>query len=334
VTGDALEWVYQSSSPATTHSPVRPSALVSKFKKQPIARPHARAQTLEGAVCIMLSFESSVPLSFAMSRLAIYVISIGSAVILSRTGVLFPRHLKLRRKGLDFLLAGQPKEAEECYRTALALGSSVPPEDRIRLLVCLGDALLDQARYQESKQCLAEALSRGESTGSGQGSMADLLIAQGGDPQGAIDMAEKAMELYALPSNRHFGSRWSAVFSSFMQAKGWARKTQALLELGERTEARQAMDRALRIADSADAEVTQVNPNTSIVGKLIVGNRVSNFKNLTISDAHWTIGLALLSMGDTTKAAGHFRIVRDNDPYGKYRQLAQKQLEALGSWAS
>jgi tetratricopeptide (TPR) repeat protein len=290
--------------------------------------------TLEGVVSIMLSSESLFLHSFAMRRLAVYVVSIGSAVILSRTGVLLPRHLKLRQKGLDLLLAGQPIEAEKCYRTALALGSKVPAEDRIRLLICLGDALFDQARYQESKQCLTEALSLGDPTGSGQGSMADLLIAQGGGPQGAIDMAEKAMALYALPSNRHFGNSWSAVFSSFQQTKGWARITQALLQLDKRTEARQAMDRALQIAASADAEVAQVSPSTSILGRLIAGNRLSNFKNLTISDAHYAIGLALFAMKDPNKAAEHFRVARDRDPKGKYRQLAQKQLEALGSWSS
>lgn len=281
----------------------------------------------------MLSTDPSFLISPSFGALALFAITFGGFIILSRTGALLPRHFRLQSKGLDLLLAGQPIQAEQCYRAALAMGSSVPQDDRIRLLVCLGDALLDQARYDEAKQCLAQALSLGDPTGSGQGSMADLLIEQGTDPQGALDIAEKAMELQAGPMNRHFGNRWSDVFSSFMEAKGWARQTQALVQLDKKSEARQAMDRSLRIAEAADVAAVQTNPQASLLARLILGDRLQNVKKLTITDVHWRIGLALLTMREPNKAAEHFRIARDNDPKGKYRRLAQQQLVRLGSWA-
>jgi tetratricopeptide (TPR) repeat protein len=309
--------------------PAWPSAPVSEFTKLPIERHFAQA--LEGVACPMFSFESSLLRSAPLLRLIALVISFGSAAILARTGLLYPRYFRLQRKGLDLLLAGQPAEAEQCYRTALAIGSSVPREDRVCLLVCLTDALFDQARYPESMQYLSDALKLGDPTGSGQGSMADLLIEQGTDPQQAIQMADKAFEL--ITANRLFGNRWSDVSASYMEAECWARKTQALLQLERKAEARQAMDRALRIAEAADAAAAHTSPEASLVGKLAVGNRLQRVKTLTITFVHWRIGLALVAIGDTKKAAEHFRVARDHDPYGKYRQLAQKQLEALGSWA-
>jgi tetratricopeptide (TPR) repeat protein len=266
---------------------------------------------------------------------AVFVLIFIGAVINSLRGQgAFTSDFKLRKKGLDLLLEGQPIEAEKCYREALGMSPKVSEADRVRLLVCLGDALLDQHRCQESKECLDHALLLGDPSGSCQGSMADLLIEQGTDPQKAFEMAEQAMALSTNASNQHFGERWSAANISFRQAKGWARKAQALLQLGKRTEARQAIDRALKFAESADAEMVHVNPETSMLNKLILGSRLSIMKKLTIVDAHWSIGLALVAMGDKTKAAEHFRIAPDSDPKGKYRLLAKQQLEELGPWAT
>ena len=52
-------------------------------------------------------------------------------------------------------------------------------------------------------------------------------------------------------------------------------------------------------------------------------------KELTISDTYWQIGLSLQAMGDTDKAREEFVIVRDTDRVGKYRSLAEKELDSL-----
>ena len=92
--------------------PAWPSAPLSEFTKLPIERHFAQA--LEGVACPMFPFESSLLSSAPFLRWVVLVISIGSAAILARTGLLFPHHFRLRRKGLDFALAGQPVEAEKC----------------------------------------------------------------------------------------------------------------------------------------------------------------------------------------------------------------------------
>src|ERR1035438_4768018 len=57
--------------------------------------------------------------------------------------------LGLRSKGLELLISGRPEEAEGYFRKALAQST---PGERVRALVCLGDALADQGRYAESKR--------------------------------------------------------------------------------------------------------------------------------------------------------------------------------------
>ena len=259
------------------------------------------------------------------------VLIIGAGIVLIRTGVLFPNHIRLQRKGLDLLLAGKPVEAEKRYRTALDLGAKVPESDRVHLLVCLGDALFDQGRYGEAQQYLTQALELGDPTGSGQGSMCDVLLAQKASLEKAIEMADLAMQLWGralvgLP----FGSRWATVSKDLYEAKTCARKAQALLMLGQRTEARQAVDRALSILDASKSDLQVVRPQSSLAGRLAVGNRLQRMKELTISATYWRVGLSLVAIGDKSKAAEEFRTVYDTDRMGKYHILAQKQLESLG----
>ncbi|MGA2887518.1 MAG: tetratricopeptide repeat protein [Terracidiphilus sp.] len=232
---------------------------------------------------------------------------------------------------MDFLLAGKPAEAERCYRAALDMGAKVPESDRVRLMVCLGDALMDQGRYDEAKQCLAQALELGDPTGSGQDSMCDVLLAQKASPEKAIEMADEGMRLWERGSiSQSFGARWAATSKDLFEAKTWARKARALLILDRRAEARQAMDRALRILDMSKSELQTAKPTSSLLGRLILGDRLRRMRDLTISATYWRIGLSLQAMGDTNKAAEQFVIVRDTDRMGKYRSLAQKELDSLG----
>lgn len=259
------------------------------------------------------------------------LLAIGVVVVLARSGALSPRHFRLRRKGLDFLLTGKPLEAERCYRAALSLGASVPESDRVRLTVCLGDALMDQGRYDDAKQCFAEALEQGDPTGSGQGSMCDVLLAQKASPERAIETADEAMRLQERArSSQSFGARWAAVSKDLYEVKTWARKAQALLILNRRADARQAIDRALRILDMSKSELRLAKPASSLLGRLLLGNRLRRMKDLAISAACWQIGLSLQAIGDKDKAAEQFVIVRNTDRMGKYRNLAQKELDNLG----
>lgn len=256
-----------------------------------------------------------------------------ATLVFMRMGAFLPGHLKLRKKGLDKLLDGHPEEAEKLYRKALAMGARVPSEDQIRLMVCLGDALFDQGRYAEAREWLERALAMGERSGSGQGSMCDLLLAQKSEPEKALSFADEAMRLVTQRRGGTFGEGWEAVSASLYEAKSWARKAQALILLDRRTGAREAVDRALAILEQLKPQLAREKPRTSLIARLVLGNRLQRMKSLSICAAHWEMGLALLAMRDPTRAAEHVRITRDTDEVGKYRRLAQQQLERLGTWA-
>ena len=256
------------------------------------------------------------------------LVFVGAYIIYLRNLGHCPPELRLRRKGLDFLLAGQPKKAEKYFRKSMAMLDS---SDQVRPLVCLADALMDQGRYDESLGCLVRALNLGESTGSGQGSMADLLLKMGTDPEKALEMADLAMELTTHTSRQdiYFGGE---VSNDLRRAKYWARRAHALAQLNRQSEARQAIDRALRIVETAKAEAQQTKPHNSILIMMVIGSRrLNHHKDLTVATTHWKIGLALLAMNDSSKAIDHFRITRDTDHRGKYRRLAQQQLSRLES---
>jgi tetratricopeptide (TPR) repeat protein len=266
-----------------------------------------------------------------VQRLLLTAFGLAGFIVLSRTGVFLPRHLRLRRKGLDLLIAGKPIEAERCYRTALELERTFGQSDRVRLLVCLSDALFDQGRYPEAKQHLSTALGIGDPTGSGQGSMCDLLLAMKTEPEKAIQMADEAVRLTSnAPHNQAFGTGWELAKSNLYDAKSWARKTRALLLLDRQTEARQAIDRALRILEASKELVARSMPETSPPEAIILGGRLRNMKELAIANAHWEVGMALLEMRDKDKAIEHLKIVQSTDRRGKYRHLAEQKLRDLG----
>ena len=100
--------------------------------------------------------------------------------------------------------------------------------------------------------------------------------------------------------------------------------------LYKQPEAQKDLDRALSILDATKPQLESVRPQTSATGSLILGDRLRRMKELTISGTYWAIGLALLAMGDKRRAIEQFVVVRDTDRMGKYRNLAQKELNSLG----
>jgi len=256
------------------------------------------------------------------------LVFVGAYIIYLRNLGHCPPELRLRRKGLDLLLAGQPVKAERYYRKSMAM---LDTSDQVRPLVCLASALMDQGRYDESRECLERALELGDSTGSGQGSMADLLLKMGTDPEKALEMADLAVELTTHTSRRdiYFGGE---VSNDLRRATYWARRAHALAQLSRRAEARQAIDRALRIVEAAKAEAQQTRPHNSILVMMVLGSRrLNHHRDLAIATTHWRIGLAFLALEDSSEAIDHFRITRDTDHRGKYRRLAQRQLMQLES---
>jgi len=249
-------------------------------------------------------------------------------VIYLRNAMHCAPELRLRRKGLDRLLSGHASEAEVLFREALALTDGA---DQVRPMVCLVDSLMDQGRYQESKEFLLTALDLGDSSGSGQGTMADLLLLTGEDPNKAIEFSRQALELGAGRRNRdiYFGGD---VAGTLRNAKCLARTAHAFAQMGNETKAREALGRATQMAADAQAEAEHTRPRNPMVVWLVIGDRrVANHRDLVFATLHWRIGLAYLSLGDRRRAVDHFQITQRADRRGKYRRLAAKQLAELKS---
>jgi hypothetical protein len=48
-----------------------------------------------------------------------------------------------------------------------------------------------------------------------------------------------------------------------------------------------------------------------------------------MSATHFQVGRALLAVGDSARAADYFRIAQSTDMRGKYRKLAERELDAM-----
>lgn len=240
-------------------------------------------------------------------------------------GSFFPRAEALLRKGRALTRSGQPAEAEQCYRKALAKGSSVPVPVQVRLLVNLGGALMDQGRYGESRESLNRALDLGDPTGSCNSFIAKLLLLQGTEPQKALDMAEQAMQIGGGAFRGGFLHDWGVRFGNLSRATQWAQKAWALALLRREREARQGIEAAANSVAAALAGTPNYRRTTPIYGP-----DYRTLVRLGVSEAQWTMGMALLAMNDTAQAAVHFRIAYETEPKGKYGKLALRQCEQLG----
>jgi tetratricopeptide (TPR) repeat protein len=266
-------------------------------------------------------------LFFAFKSLLAVVAFGGAFVLHFRYWGHCPPELRHRRKGLDMLLAGRPAEAEKYFRKCLA---EVNPSARVRPLVCLADAIMDQGRYEESRQYLNEALELGDSTGSCHGSVVDLLLLTRNDPSKALEMADQAAELSIRVARDVYYTR--NISDDLKYAKCWSRKAEALAQLERWTEARMAVDRATRYVESAQTEILEFKPKYSFSKRLVIGGRrLAHGRDLAIAATHWRLGLAHLAVNDYGKALTHFRVTRDTDRRGKYRRLALRQLEEMES---
>jgi tetratricopeptide (TPR) repeat protein len=235
--------------------------------------------------------------------------------------------LGLRRKGLELLISGRPEKAEGYFRKALA-GSGSGSGERVRALVCLGDSLKDQGHYAESKACLEEALKLGDPTGSGQGSMADLLLATRSGPERAMAMAEEGMRLSTGRREQNALSGGN-VGNDLTRARCLARSAGALMQMGRKTEAQQAVMQAMNLATAALSAASETKPEAPMLGRLLLADRIARGRALMLSGTYWKIGLALLAVGDGAKAAECFRIAQSTDKAGKYRKLAACELDAM-----
>ncbi|HMD71914.1 MAG TPA: tetratricopeptide repeat protein [Bryobacteraceae bacterium] len=228
----------------------------------------------------------------------------------------------LLRRGARLAMAGRYTEAEKCYRKALGDDSKLAPLVRGRLMVCLGESLMDMDRHDESRQYLEAALVMDDPRGECRASLADLLLLRGGDPRRALNLAEEAIEackdeLGDLPSGEGIGER----LASFVRAGQWARRAWALALLERPSDSQECVDYALKL-------VAPVLAGLGASGNYKVP--ATTAASLCLAGVHWRAAEALLAMGRTGPAREHFQIASDLDPQGKCGARSRQHLERLG----
>jgi tetratricopeptide (TPR) repeat protein len=237
---------------------------------------------------------------------------------------LMKRKPRLVREALELELAGRAAEAVRCCSKALAAGSS--PPDEALLLGCLGSALMDMGRYEESQQYLVKALGFGDPTGSCRSSIAELFLRQGIEPDTALHLASQLInESVAEATRFHRGLDpvcrvEPLALNHAFRSTLWAQRAWALALLGRQEEAREAIDEASQLSIKPDGDLSAS-----------CWAFVSRLEWQRLADTCWLIGMALLAMNEADKASEQFKEGSYVDPKGKYGGLCRKQLALVGA---
>jgi hypothetical protein len=190
-----------------------------------------------------------------------------------------PTAQMLQAEGVIHAMAGRGAEAEQCFRRALAEAGGESPRFRSHVLGCLGFALRDLGRYEESQRCLESAIAMGDQTGNGQTGIADVLLQQGKEPERALALVEEAMRINQdrLDLPERLGD------------KAWA-----LALMGRQVEMDQAMAAALRETNSS-LKPLAAGAHWRIGMALLTAGRVAeaieHFRTASETDPHGQNGM-------------------------------------------
>jgi len=248
-----------------------------------------------------------------------------------RKSSFFSPELRARKKGLALILEGKPAEAEACLRAALKRAAKMPGARRVRLLVCLGDALMDQERYTEAEDCFVVALDIGDSTGSCQDSMVDLHLAQKRDLEDVLETLNLELDLGAGRASEGPAGSWPERQNSLRQAMALARKAQALFLLERPAEAWGTIEKAEILLQDTGAFIAQSEGTDPVAPRETKEQQMRSVEQLRIAAINYRLGKTLAELGDTRRATDHLGRARDVDPKGKYRLLAENQLKQIGA---
>jgi tetratricopeptide (TPR) repeat protein len=235
---------------------------------------------------------------------------------------------KGRRRGLEHSLAGRPAEAQKCYRKGLEQSATIPDALRVRLLVCLGNSLMDEDRLTEAEDCFAVALQIGDRTGSCQGSIADLLLKEKREPEKVLKVADHA---FALETERYRSApvAWKEQYLGLREAACLTRKAQAFALLDQKSDAQEALAKAAGLLKSAEEAHATRQFGDEEMKRLLFDRRSRDRQKLQFAAIHFMIGDAFLALKDTQQAIAQFRSGSEADPKGKYRKLCLQRLSQL-----
>lgn len=202
----------------------------------------------------------------------------------------------LRMRALSLLLGGRYGEAEELARRAVARTRN--GVEQAYALDCLGDALLEQGRYEEAMRAYEAAIQARPGFRRAYRGMAEVLLRQGTNPPRALEVVEQV----AGPSGPS-RNKWG--LNSEVRDDYWALKAWALAQLGRTAEVTSAIENALRFTDKKS--------------KPSMGTTL------------YRAGMAMDAMGEDKQAAEYLRRAQEIDPEGRAGKVAAQAAAARKS---
>jgi tetratricopeptide (TPR) repeat protein len=197
----------------------------------------------------------------------------------------------LRMSGHVLLISGRYREAEDTLRRSLA--SSQARESYGSALEYLGDALMEQGRYDEAMRSYEAALHAFPWRRRPYRGMAEVLLRRGEKPQQALEYIEKILDFS--------GISWSQrKLNGNPQDDYWSLKAWALARLGRTSEVADAIESALKVTNKSSAP--------------------------DMAATHYRAGIAMLTMGHESAANEHFKLAMQFDPHGRRGTLAKAAL--------
>jgi len=205
----------------------------------------------------------------------------------------------LRVTGHMLMLAGRYQEAEDALRRSFA--NQHATRSYAYALEYLGDALMEQGRWEEARRSYEAALHAVPWLRRANRGMAELILRHDPRPEDAFDYVEKILDFSGV---------------SWMERKGngravddyWGLKAWALAQTGRTSEVADAIKKALSHTDK-----------TSLPD---------------MASSHYRAGMALQAMGKDSEAREHFNLAVQFDPQGRRGMLANRAIRESGVWGA
>lgn len=198
--------------------------------------------------------------------------------------------------------AGRYEEAARVLREVIHRVRGKHVTKRARVKTCfdlenLGKVLMESGRFEEAQRFFSDASRLYPYHSVWATGMAEVLLRQGGSPEGALAHSEKALELFQRGAERVTSS---SQLGAILATRAWA-----LAACGHGTEARKAIDAALK------------GPARKTKGPL--------------AQVHYKAGMTLLVLSDRPGAEKHFARGAELDPVGRWGRLCADALQRPGS---
>jgi tetratricopeptide (TPR) repeat protein len=195
-------------------------------------------------------------------------------------------------RGVTLLYAGKPAEAEQSVRESLSRGHAGVDALRAIRLTTLGETLLARGRFKEATELFEQSSTIDPQYAGGYSGLAMACLLQDGDPQRALQLADRALELKQSSATQNLDRH--------TLANMWAARAEALAMLGRNTEASSSLETVAQAGDPA----------------FIPGTAATL----------WRCGRALRRMGRENAAIDQFKRAVELDPRGLSGALAASAL--------